>query len=173
MIFYDSLNNHFDSMGITYQSDISYSSSAYANGSETVDLIITNYFLNTGTSTWNTDTTWFDFNLGDQTSEIVVYKGYNTLGYPFTNKFPFITGTIPGINKANSIYAISSNTILLPTYVVGNAVYDSVYQISYSYSNPVYADTFYTNNEHLLIKVILNDTIVRKRLYLMRDYSLR
>jgi len=153
-VFYDSLNNIYDSICVTNYDDNFELTNNISN--ENVSIGIYGFYLNS-----TTDGMEWPIVLGGIKATLFV----NDITYRFTENFPFFTGlqSFAGSDP----YPISSFTSLIGSNYINNIKYDSVYKLSFSYSNIVYSDTFYINRDGFLI-VILNNQYFHRKLYLDR-----
>jgi len=155
-VFYDALNNYYDSLTVETYSDGQ--NTANNIQIESCDIGIFEYHLDS----INVSAIW-GLTLTQNNTLLTIGE---TIYSEFTQNFPFITGT-SSFGNSNP-YPEAVNTTFLSSFGVGNNNYTNVYEIIYTYSNTSYSDTFYINQDQGFLEIILNNQYFQKKLYLNR-----
>jgi len=166
-IFYDSVNNYFDSVVVTNYADQQVTTTS--TSTEQVQIAMEAFYEDTEYAAY-ASSPWSMFLAGNTCSimpTLPLYSNYNRQnGDELAIGMPFQTGTNTFNNSQHE--QIIMTTTLLPSYTVGAVTYSNVYQVINSFNSYYYADTFYLNQDHGFIAILFNSQF-HERLFLSRD----
>ena len=163
-VFYDSLNNVFDSILVTGYTDQQVTNGNISN--EEVQIMMGNYNIGASGSVaqWN-------MFLANNTCSINLENGSygSATATELVKDYPFRTGTYDFTSNQYNEQVVWT-TQLLNSYTIGTATFLNVYMITNSYTYSAYSmDTFYINADNGFIAIMQHDSYASSRLFLNRE----
>jgi len=152
-LFYDSVNNYFDSVVVATYTDQQVTTAQTSN--EEVQIAMLGYYQGAMGST----SSWSMF-LAQNTCSISFGASgyYEPTGDELAKDMPFRTGSYSFSNNVTH-QPVTWNTVLLPNYTLGTATFKNVYMITNALDNGAYAtDTFYINADNGFIAIMRHNS---------------